>query len=239
MYRISLIVVLTLMLAACKPAAPPTPTVPPIVGDVQITTPVTGSIIYAPTIYLSGTASGIPAGGFRLLITSAEDETIADTTVTTSGDTWAVEFPNPVTDTPVEITILALPTDATVPGDYDVVSVMLAAESLRPEGVFGTINAPFDGDSPGGDIIPVFGTASGLFEGTMNLALEQPDGTVISELVLTVPNPGMMDEVPWAAEVTTNGYRGEAVIRAYYHSARDGEKITLDTVTVTVQDAAG
>lgn len=228
-----------MLFAACAPAVPPAPTIPPLVGDVQITTPQTGSIIYAPTVYLGGTASGLPAEGFRLLIVSAEEVTLADTPVQPQGDNWTLELPNPVTTTPVEVTISALPVDASVPGDYDIVSAVFATEKERPEGIFATIITPFDNDTAGGDIIPLYGTASGLFEGTLNLALEQPDGTVITEQFIPVNNPGVIDEVPWEAELTTNGYRGMAVIRAFYLSARDGEKITLDTVTVTIEDAAG
>jgi hypothetical protein len=73
----------------------------------------------------------------------------------------------------------------------------------------------------------------------MNLGLETPDGEEVSGIVITVENPGMMDEVPWQADIPTNNYRGPAVLRAYYHSAKDGSVITLGTVSITVAEAAG
>lgn len=91
----------------------------------------------------------------------------------------------------------------------------------------------------GGEVIPISGTASGLFENTLNVDLETLDGNVISGLVLTIENPGMMDEVPWQTDIATNDYRGPAVVHAYYHSARDGSVVTFSKVSITVGDAAG
>lgn len=237
MRYLSLLLMITFM-AACTPAVPASPIVPVPSGDVSITTPQTGAILYNPIFYVAGTATNLPAAGFILRAISTDEQVIGEMTVQPEGDSWAVELEHTRPEEPTEITLFALPV-GNVAGDYDVISVVLSSEDQRPEGVFGTILTPFEGDEVGGDIIPVFGTASGLFEGTLIVALEQPDGTLIQEQVITVNNPGIIDEVPWSTEIPTNGYEGEAVIRAYYQDANTGNDVTLANVSVLVVFAAG
>jgi hypothetical protein len=237
-----LLLLLVFALAGCTGGSPaaPTPTPPPSTstGVVTITQPQSGAIIYGPTVYLAGTAENVPGNRFRLTAMTADDQPLFDTSIIVENGQWSYEAPNTRTGDPVELTISALPDKASGP-DLDIVSIMLSNESQRPEGVFGSFTSPFDGDTVGGEVIPISGTASGLFEGNLNIGLEQPDGTVISGIVITVMNPGIMDEVPWQADMPTNGYRGPAVLRAYYHSAKDGSVVTLSTLSITVADAAG
>jgi hypothetical protein len=234
-----LVVLFVLALAGCTGApAAPTSTPLPITGTVTITQPQTGAIIYGPTVYLAGTAENVPTGKFRLTAMTADDQPLFDASITVENGAWSYEAPNTRTGDPVELTISALPNGETGP-DLDIVSIMLSNESQRPEGVFGSFTSPFDGDTVGGEVIPISGTASGLFEGNLNIGLEKPDGEIISGIVLTVTNPGIMDEVPWQADIPTNNYRGPAVLRAYYHSAKDGSVVTLATLSLMVADAAG
>lgn len=227
-----------ILLAACTPSVPAAPTVAAPVGDVQITTPQTGSILYSPTLYVAGSAANLPAGGFILRAISADDTVIGETTLIPDGENWSVELAHTRPTEPTEITLYALPI-GDVLGDYDVVSIVLSTEDQRPDGVFGMILTPFENDEMGGDMLPIYGTASGLFENTLIIALEQPDGTLLQEQVITVNNPGIIDEVPWTAEIPTNDYTGAALIRAYYEDASTGEKITLASVTINIVFAAG
>ncbi len=223
-----------ILLAGCSVV--PAPTATPNPGSVTIQTPQTGAMIYSPTLYLSG-AANLPSNQFRLTVINALDETLLDTLITVQDGRWSYDMPNAPTGDPIEVTISALP--ATGGLDLDTVSVVLASEAQRPAGVYGAILAPFEGDTVGGEIIPVSGTASGLFEGALNVDLTKPDGTIISGIVLTVENPGMIDEVPWQTEISTSNYRGPAVLHAYYHSAKDGTPVTLAKVAITVAEAAG
>ena len=235
MSRPFLLILLMIALAGCSVGAAPTPTAMP--GSVTIRHPQSGSFLYAPTLYFYGSGENLPGNQFRLTAVTATDETIVDTVITVENGQWTYEIANPHTGDPVELAVNALP--AAGGGELDSSSVVLATEAQRPDGVFGTLLSPIEGETVGGESIPVSGTASGLFEGTMNLGLETPDGEEISGIVITVENPGMMDEVPWQADLATNGYRGPAVLRAYYHSARDGTVMTLATVSITVAEAAG
>jgi hypothetical protein len=235
MRRPFLLILLMIALAGCSVGAAPTPT--PLPGSVTIRHPQSGAFLYAPTLYFYGSGENLTGNQFRLTAVTASDETIVDTVITVENGTWSYEIANPNVGDPIEVAINALP--AAGGAELDSVSVVLATEAQRPEGVFGTIISPIEGETVGGESIPVSGTASGLFEGTMNLGLETPDGEEFSGIVITVENPGMMDEVPWQADLATNDYRGPAVLRAYYHSAKDGTVMTLATVPITISEAAG
>lgn len=233
--RISLLILSLVVLAGC--AVGPSATSTPNPGQVTIQRPQTGAIIYGSTLYISGTAENLPTGQFRLSAVTASDEVIIDSPVTIENGVWSYETPNAYTGDPTELTISALP--AAGGPELDVASVVISSEANRPEGTFGSILNPFEGETVGSGTIPLNGTASGLFEGTLNIDLKRPDGSVITGIVLTVENPGLIDEVPWQADIQTTDYRGPAVLRAYYHSAQDGTPITLATVPITIGDAAG
>jgi hypothetical protein len=231
---------LLLLLAGCLPAAVPTLTPLPVpVGEVRFLTPQTGAILYAPQVFITGSAQALPAAGFRLHVVTAEDVTLYDDLVQPQAGAWAVTLANPVTDTPVEITLTALPAAPGIVGDYDVVSVVLSAVALRPPGVFGLLLSPLEGETTGGDVLPVAGTISGLDEGSLTLLLEQPDGTPITQQGVTVTNPGLVDEVPWFAEIATQGYRGPAVLRVLATAADGSDPVLLDALTLTLAEAAG
>jgi hypothetical protein len=234
MRRPFFVILFLIALAGCSVGAAPTPT--PVPGSVTFRFPQSGAFIYAPTLYFAGQAENLPGNQFHLTAVTASDENIVDTMITVENGQWTYEIPNPHTGDPIEVSINAMTTGGV---ELDSESIVLATEAQRPEGVFGTIISPIEGETVGGESIPVSGTASGLFEGTMNLGLETPEGEEVSGIVITVENPGMMDEVPWQADLATNNYRGPAVLRAYYHSAKDGSVVTLATVQITVAEAAG
>ena len=224
---------------ACAPSAPvqtAIPTVPPLEGNVSIEMPLDGAIIYSEVFVLHGTAQDIDS--FQLSITDTADEIIASATVEVENEQWAVDIPHTYNGEPTEAIISALPIDDDVAGDYDLVSIILSSIDNRPDGVFGSIISPIDESAVGGDFIPITGNASGLFEGTFILSLEN-EGEIISQLVITHNNPNLIDDMPWSADLQTNDYTGEATIHMYYQDARDGEEVTLDSVVVTISQIAG
>jgi hypothetical protein len=69
--------------------------------------------------------------------------------------------------------------------------------------------------------------------------LRSLDGNVIDTRPITVFNPYFMDEVPWTAELATNGFTGQAEIRASYLAPADGSEQILASIVVTVSQDAG
>jgi hypothetical protein len=246
--RLSLIFAMLMMvIAACTPAAsdPGTgeltvlSTEAPLPGSVEIEVPENGAIIYAETMFISGTASDLPDGGFQLEVVTASGEQLVETTVQPDDGSWQVELVHGYEGDPMEAQIFALPVDTTIQGEYDVETIAVSSQDNRPEGTFGSIISPGEGVTLGGDSIEVSGTASGLFENTLVVVLEDAEGSVLDEEILTITNPYFIDEMVWSATLETDGYTGEATIRAYYQDAQDGDEVTLDEVTFTLQVAAG
>lgn len=230
-------------LVACSPSAPPaspTPSIPVPEGEVSILSPQSGVVIYAELMNITGTSSALPDEGFRLQIFTAEDEQIAETSVIPGEDGgWATEIRHNYTGEPTEITILSLPADPAIPGDYDVSSAVLSSLEYRPEGSYAAILSPSEGNVIGGDQIQIVGNGSGLFENTLLLSLTSSAGDVLAEEIVTLNNPYFVDEVIWTADMEISGYTGPAVLRAYYQDAENGEEITLSSVNVMLSVAAG
>jgi hypothetical protein len=217
------------------------PTSPPgLTGSVDIAYPIDGTTVYAEALLMRGTASGLPNNTFTLEIVGVDDEIIARSSVTMTDGQWMVELPHSYTGEPIEVSIYAIPSDPDLTSDlrYDTGTIILAGLSYRPEGIFGTVTFPTADSTVSGETIPVSGTASGLFEGTMLLGLYSEDGTEISRLVLTLEGQPY-DVVPWTAELPTNGYIGLAEIRAFYQQASDGKPVILSSAIVTVSATAG
>jgi hypothetical protein len=208
-------------------------------GEVDIVFPSNGTVIYAEAITVSGTMFGADQQTFTVELIDPDDAVIASADVQTQEGDWSVEIPHNYTGDPSEVTVRAVPSGE-VEGEYDSATILLSNASLRPEGTFGTITAPLEGDVVGGDSILIEGTASGLFENTLIVEMVLPEGTVLAEQILTVNNPYFIDEVPWQAELAfSDDYTGPASIRAYYTSADEGSEIDLDQVGVMVEVAAG
>ncbi len=239
--RLSILIAVTLLLiTACsigEPASTPIPTVPPLTGNVDIEYPQDGTVIYSELMHLSGTAQNLSQ--FTLKLVNVDDTVIAQAEIQVGDDgNWQLELVHGYNGEPTEVTILALPSPEDE-RDYDIAIVMMAASSHRPDGTFGSIFTPFEGDTVSGDTIEVMGTASGLFEGDFILELVGSDGQVIESQIILVYGFSRLDELPWAANLATNSYTGPAQIRAYTISPRDGAENLLNSVSIIISATAG
>ncbi len=227
------------LLAACNVgAAIVTPTPTPSSG-VDIISPQDGSVIYAEQMYLSGTASGVDS--FTLQLLGPDGTILARDTIRVSGGEWQKELAHGYTGEPIEVTIVAAPEHAPLPLEtaYDIAIVALAGLSYRPDGAFGSITSPTPNSNVGGDSFEATGMVSGVFENTFTLSLIGADGSVIDSEPITVFDPYFVDEVPWTAELATNGYSGAGEIRAFYNAPSDGSEVVLASIPVTVIQEAG
>ncbi|MCA9913418.1 MAG: hypothetical protein KC496_08710 [Anaerolineae bacterium] len=241
--RLSLIFLGMILLAACTPAAAPdttenasSPTGETIQGQVNITSPLTGSSIFAEAIYIAGTAQGIPDDRFHLRVVTIDEVILAETDIIIENNAWSVELIHEYDGVPNEALIIAEDGNG---NQYDAESVLIASMENRPQGTFGIIISPQEDAVVGGDQIEVMGTGSGLFENTLFLQLANPDGEIITEIVITLDNPYFVDERVWVADVNTEGHTGPAELRIGYQDAESGDFITLDEQAIMLSVAAG
>lgn len=235
---------LAMFIMACTPSdtdsnATIEPTQATLEGSVDITFPPSGSIIYAETIFLSGTAENIPEEGFQIQLIAPDDSIIAEASVQPDNDEWGIELVHNYTGDPSEVNIVAKSVDATLTLAYDIESILLSTMENRPDGTFGTINSPTDGVSVGGDSLLVSGHGSGFFENTFVLILETRDGELITEIPVTLSNPNFVDDMPWQAEISRGDFIGNARIRMVYQDMESGDMITVDSVDIVVSTVAG
>lgn len=243
---VAILITMMLVLAACSSTEAPQgqvqviPTEPTLEGSVDITFPMSGSIIYAETIVLEGTSSGIPDSGFYVQLLAPDDSRIAEATVQPEDDgSWAVEIVHQYTGDPTEVTILASTSPEPDGLDYDIESIALAKLENRPEGVFGTILFPEEGTSAGGDFIEIIGRGSGFFENSFALQLVNTEDEVVSELPVMMKNPNFVDDMLWEAEFPRNDYIGNATLRMAYQDMESGETIIIDSINLVVSAVAG
>jgi hypothetical protein len=251
--RISILLLsFVLFLAACTPSpqgqgslqtsivATSAPTTVVLQGNIDIVYPMSGSIIYAESLYIQGTAENVPAEGFLIQVIAPDDSVIAQSSVLPQDGQWLVELPHNYNGDPTEATIIAKGTDASTPGDYDIASIVISGAANRPEGIFGSIIVPSEGETVGGDSIFVSGRGSGFFENSFVLVLETADdGEEISTTIVTMHNPYFMDDMIWEAELARNDFVGNAVIRAYYTNTESGEEVEIFRINVVVSSVAG
>lgn len=245
--RIKLIIGLAfvaMIMVACTPSdaddsATIDPTQTVLQGNIDITSPPSGAIIYGETIYLSGTASDIPDEGFQIQLLAPDDSVVAEATVQPTDGDWSVEIVHNYTGNPTEVSIVAKSVDTANTLTYDIESIVLSTLENRPEGTFGEITSPTDGTSIGGDSLLVSGRGSGFFENNFVLILEAPNGEVIEEVPVTLNNPNFVDDIPWEAEIPRGDFVGNAVIRMVYQDMESGDVITIDSVDVIVSTVAG
>ncbi|GAB4508752.1 MAG: hypothetical protein OHK0046_02160 [Anaerolineae bacterium] len=227
-----LLLITLLLLAACGGAA--NETTPDNAPAVDIQTPQNSTIVYAETLFVSGIVQN-PPQQFTLQLVGADDTVLATTDVNTQQAMWQIEFVHGYTGSPTEATVRALSGEAIV----DSTAILLSELEQRPEGIYGSLLTPINGTEVGGDLIQVTGRASGLPENSLTVDLVAPDGTVITSQNLTLNNPYFVDDVPWSVDLERGTYTGQATIQAYTLSPRDGEKLELGQVIVTVIEAAG
>ena len=247
MRHISLLSILIIILVTACTSTPQerggvtlVPTQAVLKGNVDITQPISGSIIYAESLFLQGTAHDIPAEGFKIQVVTPDDLILAETTVIPEGENWQVELVHGYTGEPIETVIIARSVNNAIPEDYDIESVAISAAENRPEGVFGSLIAPSPDATVGGDQIQVVGRGSGFFENTFSLVLEEADdATEIAQTIVTMTNPYFIDDMIWEADLATNDFTGHAVLRMIYHDAATGEIIEVDRVKIVVSSIAG
>lgn len=229
-----------LLLVGCTAAQQPTDisvTAPSTAqGMVNISSPLTGSSIFAEALYVAGTADNLPQNRFQLRVISVDEELIAETMVMVTDGAWNVEIVHEYSGEPTEALIIAQSESG---AEYDAESVLIASTENRPEGTFGAILSPQEDMVVGGDQIEVTGTGSGLFENTLILQLLEPDGTMITETIVTIENPYFIDERVWVADLETAGHTGPAIVRISYQDAASGESIILDEEEIMVSEVAG
>lgn len=237
-----LIAFLALALTACAIVGETSPTqvaqVPPE-AVVTFDFPPSGSIIYASQIAFRGTAQNLPAEGFRLSILDTDDELVAEANIIPDATgNWALELAHGHEGEPSEYAAIALPANPETFGDYAMTSFIIAEESYRPDGTYGILLQPSPEEVVGGDVIPVTGTASGLFENTLVLTLAHNE-RVIAQEILTLNNPYFIDEIIWTVDMPTNNYAGPATLTISYTNAESGAEIILDSVTFFLSEIAG
>lgn len=242
----SLIVLLIAVLSACSTSDAPqgqaqvVPTSETLQGAVNITFPMSGSIIYAETIILQGTASDIPVEGFQIQLITPDDSIISEATVQADDDgSWSIEIVHEYTGDPTEVTILARPTASDSTLDYDIVSILLATLDNRPDGVFGSILSPAEGTAIGGDFMLISGRASGLFENMFALILENTEGELITEIPVSLNNPNFIDDMLWEAELPRNDFIGNGTLRIVYQDMESGDIVEMDSINIVVSSVAG
>ncbi|MGB7341913.1 MAG: hypothetical protein WBC91_23650 [Phototrophicaceae bacterium] len=240
--RLKLILItLIISLVACTSNEAPddAPTQEMLQGSVDVTSPVSGSIIYSESVLVRGTASNISEEGFLLEMVAPDDTILGAATVLANDDgTWSVELVHTYAGDPTEVTLVAKSSaDSTL--DYDIESIALATLDNRPEGVFGSITSPQDGAQVGGDSILITGRGSGFFENTFGLALVNTEGEVVQEIPVTLDNPNFIDDMIWEVEMLREDFIGNATLQMQYQDMESGDTIILDEVDVVVSAVAG
>ena len=206
-------------------------------GDVRITFPQSGTVIYSEGLYVEGIASDVPDEGFILRAVLPDDSILVQTTIQPEDTTWSVEILHNYTGDPTQIILEAIPVNDS-DGFYSEQSLIISQLEFRPEGTFGTLLSPIPDMSVGGDLIEIVGTASGIPDNTLTISLSERDGTPISELVYVIPSPYTIDEVLWIADMPVDGYTGLASISVTYVDD-EGETQTLGSADIVVSAVAG
>jgi hypothetical protein len=224
----------SLCLTACSSeSVTVTPQAAALTGTVQLIEPPAGAVIYAEVMRISGTAEGVPAGGF-VLVVSANDAEIARSRVLVSEGAWQIELLHGYRGDPVEASISAISPDPAVSEAYAHRLIALSSLAQRPAGAFARVTSNTHEGTLGGDLIRIEGMASGLAENRLMLRLLTPEEDLISESSITVTNPFIVDEMPWSADLSRGDYTGPATLEL-----RDAAGAVLSSQAVTVESAAG
>lgn len=234
------IFLLIIILAACGAVPEETsndPANPVMEGDVRITFPQSGTVVYSEALYVEGTAADVPEDGFILRAVLPDDSVLTETTITPDSDEWSVDMLHNYTGDPTQIILEAIPANG-ADGYYSEQSLIISQLTYRPEGTFGTLLSPTPEMAVGGDLIEVVGTASGIPSNTVTISLTERDGTLISEIEYAIPSPYNIDEVLWITDLPTADYTGLATVTVTYVDA-DGETQTLGEADIIVSVVAG
>lgn len=231
-----IVVVLIVLLNACRPTQSPTQmavtTAALPQGTVRIDDPAPGSVIYSEVVHISGTASGLPDERFVLVLTAPADQELARMTVLASEGQWQLDLLHGYNGVPSEVTVAAYPTESDSALPYDERIVAMAGLEYRPEGHYARLFQ--DQTTIGGDTMPIGGTASGLGDNQLTLRLLTPDGDLISEASISIHDPYGLNEIPWTADLGRNDYSGPALLELL-----DADAALLDEREVSVAAEAG
>lgn len=238
------LIVLMVILTSCRTAAPsatmiPTSTAVPsaLTGRVTILTPPQGAVVYSEVLNISGIVSGLPGDTFMLTLAGPDDETIARAVIHAADEEWRIELPHSYIGEPVEASLIARPADPLVSEIYAQQTIALAGLSYRPEGMFGSITFPVEGSTAGGETLLITGSASGVPEGALTVDLIAEDGQTVTRTYAATVNPYLIDDMPWSAELGTQGYTGPAAIQI--SAQNDNTIIPLAQIQIMIDTAAG
>jgi hypothetical protein len=182
---------------------------------------------------ISGTAEGLPDSGFTLVVTANEVE-IARSRVLVHEAVWQVDLLHGYNGVTVETTIAALSSDPALTEAYDRTLIAVGGLAYRPDGSMARMTSNTNEGTLGGDIIRVEGMASGLAQNQLVVRLLTPEDGLISESIISVNNPFVVDEMPWSADLSREEFTGAAVLEL---SDLSGQ--ILESQSVTVESAAG
>lgn len=222
--------------AACMATSTDTPPIETS-ASVTINAPSIGTVIYSDRIYVAGTADALPENNFQLEVATVADEVLGEAIIEPQNGEWNVQLPHNYTGDPTEITIRAYAEGAEAGTEYDIAAAVLSPADNRPEGTYGLILQPSDGDTAGGEQIPLFGVISGIDADELIVRLIMGD-EIITEQIISVDYPNRADEIPWQADLSTSERTGPVTITVGYADAEDGF-ILLDEVSIVLTAIAG
>jgi uncharacterized protein YceK len=210
----------------------PTPTPDPIAGEVTLVSPPQGSVIYASTVYVSGSLAGIDRKSLLVRLMKPDGGVIAQARIEATEGEWGAEIIHGYTGEPTPVTVEVVPAIAAEAGVLAQSQILFGVLSERPEGAFINILTPQDGVEVGGDTVQIMGTASGIEGNTLLVELIGDSGEVIESETIVLMSRYAIDETPWTAALTPGEYRGNAVLQV-----TGGE--VIERLTVLVGESAG
>jgi hypothetical protein len=210
----------------------PTPTPDPMAGEVTLLSPSQGSVIYASTVYVSGTLAAVEQKSLLVRLIKPDGGVIAQARVEANAGEWRTEIIHGYTGEPTLVTVEVVPAIAAEAGVLAQSDILFGVLSERPEGAFINILTPQDGLEVGGDTVQIMGTASGIEGNTLLVELIGDSGEVIGSETISLTGRYPIDETPWTAALTLGEYRGNAVLQV-----TGGE--VVERLTVLVGESAG
>ncbi|MFQ3657590.1 MAG: hypothetical protein SNJ54_01465 [Anaerolineae bacterium] len=218
-----------LLLAACSVQGAPPATPTPAIGTVSITLPTEGTVYYGDVVTVRGTAQDLPPDGFDLRLLLGHEQAALVRVVPVGGE-WSVLVPLHT----LGVGILTIQAESIFTDRvYAAVTAVRGNPQERPAGVYGVILFPTAEDVPGGDQIMVRGAVSGVGEGALMLTLRDERGREVQQVRVLVPVLGVLDEVPFQADLVTGNGAGRFTLTLSL------DDVVLDEVTFLLGQVAG
>jgi hypothetical protein len=244
MKRLCFALVAVFLLAACSSGSDdsdpeadrPDLNEPTFTGTIDIMWPAAATTIYSEVLYVAGTLTGADRYTFAVeLVTADTSEVLARGLITTAG-AWNIRLPLVYSGDPTTATVRAVARNDSEQM-FAQVPVQLAGLDQRPDGIFGTISLPADGETISG-VIQAEGTISGVTGDAANLILVDDTGEMVASQALTLTNPYLRDAIPWHGDIDTISYSGLAELRLEVTNA-DGDTMTLVAVSFIITSDDG